>query len=1108
MKTLAHILALGIWLLAASTYATSVSGLSLNALQPVETTEFSVRYPRALTTRRSGDYALTIALTNLGIDLLPTDRLFLALVDLAPTDIRLTNSEGLSTEGSHYFEIDPAHFGVDAEYTVTLHFAGVRRQWVDFVPHLYLSPGNATPIADAGPDRRARVSTTVSLDGSGSYDPDGDLIDFAWSPVSSPAGSLAVLDDASLVRPSFVPELPGNYRFALIVTDGQFASAADQVEIQVLPSDGDLPPDAHAGPDQQVRLGDLVMLDGSSSSDPDGLPLTYAWSLSARPNDSLLDDDDIQSADQPLARFQPDAFGLFELELTVDNGRLTDSDRVWIQVSAGNLSPIAAAGPDITVKLGAQAILDGSASRDRDDPSTPLTYRWQLVSKPAGSLVEAAALADSDQPIARLVPDVEGQYVVRLEVSDGELTAADNTLVLADGTPPLVSILDPAEGAVIDSRRPTIRVMLEDTGSGLHPESFRLFIDGGDVTSGALLSAGHALYIPAVLLSGGEHQVTARIADRAGNLAETTQGFTVTAFQPIADCGPTRGKPLTVSFRPRGEFTGGSIVRYSWDRNGDGVIDSNDSLMRERSWTFYESGTFQAKLEVENNFGEVATDTCTIVIESTPPTVIAQADPSNGPAPLLVDLVCIAFNYGAEIVLWEWDLDGDGTYDTRSTTDGDVSHLYETPGDFIARCRATDERGQTTISGVIDTLIRVGQPGTPRVRVFADRDSGPAPLTINFDAFVESDVAIIRYEWDFDGDGVIDHESTTTPVVSHIYEASALYAPTLRVTNATGETSADSVAINVGLGLGLSIQGNTFTPELGETTTVVTTLSNSLTARILINDQAGRTVRRLVYESRDAGTYEDRWDGRDDSGRLLPDGPYYAVMEHDFGGRTEVFDLTWSTGGVRYTPVRNTLPNRFSPYLNSPLEIQFMIPPSRGPSEILAFIGWINVDTRLVTLLERVPMGVGTHTIYWDGVMPDGSFAVRPPDDIYLFALWGYTLPGNAIYLAAAPKITKLSVQPTLFSPERDASESFGVNFDLDKDADVDIRVTSMATGRLLFNRRYRGVTAGTGKQLSWDGMSSLGLLADKGEYRVAVTAIDRAGNTSLTRYLLFRVFY
>ena len=65
-----------------------------------------------------------------------------------------------------------------------------------------------------------------------------------------------------------------------------------------------------------------------------------------------------------------------------------------------------------------------------------------------------------------------------------------------------------------------------------------------------------------------------------------------------------------------------------------------------------------------------------------------------------------------------------------------------------------------------------------------------------------------------------------------------------------------------------------------------------------------------------------------------------------------------------------------------------------------------------------------------------------------------------------------------------------------------------MTTGGVVFNGRFRGFTAGAGKVLSWDGRNSSGLLPDKGEYRLALTAIDGSGSTSLTRYLLIRVFY
>ncbi len=91
--------------------------------------------------------------------------------------------------------------------------------------------GGQLPVANAGPDQTVSAHVPVKLDGSASTDPGGAGPSYEWSLTSMPPGSGAALDDPTAERPSFVPDLAGEYRLGLVVSNGAGSSAPDEVAI-------------------------------------------------------------------------------------------------------------------------------------------------------------------------------------------------------------------------------------------------------------------------------------------------------------------------------------------------------------------------------------------------------------------------------------------------------------------------------------------------------------------------------------------------------------------------------------------------------------------------------------------------------------------------------------------------------------------------------------------------------------------------------------------------------------------------------------------------------------------------------------------------------------
>jgi len=194
---------------------------------------------------------------------------------------------------------------------------------------------NHPPVAEAGSSQSVHTGT-VTLDGSGSNDPDGgDDIIYGWVQTG---GTTVPLSDPAVVSPTFpAPITTGVLTFTLTVTDTFDEANSDTTVVTVT----NAPPVAEAGSPQAVTSG-IVTLGGFGSSDPDGDPLFYLWQQTGGPMGVSLTD-----ADTTTATFDvPPLGGVYTFTLTVsDTFGAADSDTTNVTVNLPALE-VAKSGPD------------------------------------------------------------------------------------------------------------------------------------------------------------------------------------------------------------------------------------------------------------------------------------------------------------------------------------------------------------------------------------------------------------------------------------------------------------------------------------------------------------------------------------------------------------------------------------------------------------------------------------------------------------------------------------------------------------------------------------------------------------------------------------------
>jgi len=296
-------------------------------------------------------------------------------------------------------------------------------------------------------------------------------------------------------------------------------------------------------------------------------------------------------------------------------------------IAAHNIQ-VAEAGGGVTISL---------------DPATRMSFiAGNDIQLGEGRALRGVFYAGRDATLSER-SSFEGVVVARRNLSLG------NSVVLRfldlDQTPPTIRLLQPADGALLSSTRPTVQLSWSDDFSGVDLGTLRFLFDGANLTAQATVSATGLTFTPAQALPDGVHAVDVTIADHSANVAHAAFHFTtgsrpptVTITAPVNGSFLAEGRPaITAAFSDSGSGIDPASVKLLLD----GVDRTVAAQVSASGLTFQPAGTLAegahaATIVVKDSAGNSGQAAVGFTVDTVPPAVAV-----TGPAGSLVKTTAV-----------------------------------------------------------------------------------------------------------------------------------------------------------------------------------------------------------------------------------------------------------------------------------------------------------------------------------------------------------------------------------------------------------------------------------------------------------------------------------
>ncbi len=467
-----------------------------------------------------------------------------------------------------------------------------------------------------------------------------------------------------------------------------------------------------------------------------------------------------------------------------------------------------------------------------DGPLEANSLAVELEGPEKWTVEEFTQQSGSGEYLYETTAPVEGDGTYSANLIEGRaafgraLTLGQTDTVVLDRSPPSIEMTAPGHGAVVQDSEQRIALTVEDTTTGVEPDTIRVGIgdssgdghnllsDTGPGDSPALAFDEQTLTVdPAAAdlsFHDGPVEVRVDLRDRAGNRTKETWSFTVdTNLAPELDLtvkttSPVAGQPVEFD-ATTAEDPDGEIVSYEWDLLGDGDYETTTD-QGTLTHTYKTAGTYEPRARVTDDDGATATATATVTVE-------------QPRAKLAVDAISIpnvtdSEQFAAEVAVRETAGIRTEDHEVSLTIEGPSETVYEAAIDapaieeetitvtfgeaegtapigpvpspehsYVAAATARASNAVTAISE-----IKFGVAPAPNA-IFTHRPERPqAGAEVHLDASESSAEggAIDTYRWQFDDGTVVETEA---PRVAHAYETTGEYDVTLTVTDGRGHTA-------------------------------------------------------------------------------------------------------------------------------------------------------------------------------------------------------------------------------------------------------------------------------------------------------------------------------